>query len=65
MNKKGNRKMDEKKTAAARPSPHVDKADGENAVLATINAMPEPDRTMSERLHSIIKANAPVLSPKL
>ena len=41
------------------------KADGESAVLAKIAAMPAPDRTMGERLHAIIKASAPVLSPKL
>ena len=42
-----------------------DKADGENDVLAKIQPeMPEPDRAMAERLHAIIKANAPALSPK-
>ena len=41
-----------------------DKADGENNVLARIAEMPEPDRAMAERLHAIIKANAPALSPK-
>jgi uncharacterized protein YdhG (YjbR/CyaY superfamily) len=41
-----------------------DKADGENAVLAAIAAMKEPDRAMAERLHAIIKASAPALSPK-
>jgi uncharacterized protein YdhG (YjbR/CyaY superfamily) len=40
-------------------------ADGESAVLAKIAGMPEPDRTMGKRLHSIIKASAPALSPKL
>jgi len=40
------------------------KADGENAVLAKIAEMPEPDRAMAERLHAIITASAPVLSPK-
>ncbi len=45
-----------------RPDPH---ADGESAVLATIAAMPEPYRAMGERLHAIIKANAPALVPKL
>ena len=40
-------------------------ADAESAVLAKIAEMPEPDRTMGERLHAIIKASAPVLSPKL
>jgi uncharacterized protein YdhG (YjbR/CyaY superfamily) len=39
-------------------------ADGETAVLAKIAALPQPDRAMAERLHAIIKANAPVLSPK-
>jgi uncharacterized protein YdhG (YjbR/CyaY superfamily) len=40
------------------------KADGESAVLAKIAAMPEPDRSMARRLHTIIMASAPVLSPK-
>src|SRR4051794_33701679 len=40
-------------------------AEGESAVLAKIAEMQEPDRAMAERLHAIIKANAPVLSPKL
>jgi len=43
----------------------TDKADGESAVLANIVAMPEPYRAMGERLHAIIKASAPALSPKL
>src|SRR5438034_7733804 len=47
--------------AAAR----ADKADGESAVLAKIAEMPEPDRAMGERLHAIIKASAPALSPRL
>jgi uncharacterized protein YdhG (YjbR/CyaY superfamily) len=46
-------------------SPRTDEADGESAVLATIAAMPEPYRAMGERLHAIIKASAPALSPKL
>ena len=41
-----------------------DKAEGESAVLAAIAAMPEPDRAMGKRLHAIIKASAPALSPK-
>ena len=41
------------------------KTDGESAVLAKIAEMPEPDRAISERLHAIIKASAPALSPKL
>jgi hypothetical protein len=43
----------------------ADKADGESAVLAAIEAMPESDRAVGERLHAIIKASAPALSPKL
>jgi uncharacterized protein YdhG (YjbR/CyaY superfamily) len=45
--------------------PRAGKADEESAVLAKIAAMPAPDRTMGERLHAIIKASAPGLSPKL
>ena len=41
-----------------------DRAAGERAVLEKIAEMPEPDRTMAERLHAIIKASAPALSPK-
>ncbi len=41
-----------------------DKAEGESAVLAAIAAMKEPDRSMAKRLHAIIKASAPTLSPK-
>ncbi|MGI9181432.1 MAG: iron chaperone [Longimicrobiaceae bacterium] len=41
-----------------------DKTDGERAVLAKIAEMPEPDRTMAERLHAIIKGSAPALSPR-
>jgi uncharacterized protein YdhG (YjbR/CyaY superfamily) len=41
-----------------------DKAEGESAVLAAIAAMREADRAMAERLHAIIKASAPALSPK-
>ncbi len=41
------------------------KADAEAAVLAKIAEMPEPDRSMAERVHAIIKESAPVLSPKL
>ena len=47
--------------AAAR----TDKTDEESAVLAKIAEMAEPDRAMGERLHAIIKAVAPALSPRL
>jgi uncharacterized protein YdhG (YjbR/CyaY superfamily) len=41
------------------------KAEDESAVLEKIAGMPEPDRTMGQRLHALIKASAPELSPKL
>src|SRR5579885_163223 len=53
----------ELKAAVAR-GPRAGKADGESAVLAKIAEMPEPDRAMAERLHAIIKASAPALSPR-
>src|SRR5690606_42035855 len=40
------------------------KMEGESAVLAAIAAMPEPDRTIGERLHAIITASAPSLVPR-
>src|SRR5947209_7771017 len=71
MNKKFEGFSDEEKAAmkersqelkaAARRGPG---ADGESDVLAKIAEMPEPDRTMAERLHAIIKATAPGLSPR-
>jgi uncharacterized protein YdhG (YjbR/CyaY superfamily) len=51
--------------AAARPGQRAGKAGEESAVLAKIATMPAPDRTMGERLHAIIKASAPALSPRL
>jgi hypothetical protein len=50
--------------ATARRGPRAGKADGESDVLAKIAEMPEPDRAMAERLHAIIKATAPALSPR-
>jgi uncharacterized protein YdhG (YjbR/CyaY superfamily) len=41
-----------------------DKAEGEGAVLAAIAEMSEPDRSMAEQLHALIKASVPSLSPK-
>lgn len=40
------------------------KAEGETDLLAKIAELPEPERTMAERLHAIIKASAPTLTPK-
>ncbi|MET8050124.1 DUF1801 domain-containing protein [Streptosporangium sp. NPDC005286] len=54
----------ELKTAARRGS-RAAKADGERDVLAKIAGMAEADRFIAERLHAIIKADAPALSPKL
>ena len=50
--------------AEARRGPRAKKADGESDVLAKIAKMSEPDRAMAERLHGIIKASAPALSPR-
>jgi uncharacterized protein YdhG (YjbR/CyaY superfamily) len=43
----------------------ADTADGDSSVLDKIAAMREPDRAMAKRLHAIIKASAPALSPRL
>ena len=51
--------------AEAHRGPRADKADGESDVLAKIAEMPEPDRALGERLHAIIRASAPALSPRL
>jgi hypothetical protein len=50
--------------ADARPGPRAGKGDGESDVLAKIAEMPETDRAMAERLHALIKASAPDLSPR-
>jgi hypothetical protein len=50
---------------AARPGSRTDEADAESAVLAKIAEMAKPDRAMGERLHALIKASAPALSPRL
>ena len=50
--------------AEAQRGGRADRADGESAVLAKLAALPQPDRAMGERLHAIIKANAPALSPR-
>jgi uncharacterized protein YdhG (YjbR/CyaY superfamily) len=54
----------ELKTTSRRGS-RAGKADAESDVLAKIAEMPESDRRMAERLHAIIKANAPSLAPRL
>ena len=50
--------------AEARRGPRAKEAEGERDVLAKIAEMPKPDRAMAERLHAIVKASAPALSPK-
>ena len=54
-------RVQEVKAAARR----ADEADLESAVLAKIAELPGPDRAIGERLHAIIKASAPALSPRL
>jgi uncharacterized protein YdhG (YjbR/CyaY superfamily) len=59
-------RVQELKAEAGRGSrANKSKTDGESGVLAKIAEMPEPDRALGERLHAIIKANAPALSPRL
>ena len=50
--------------AAARRGPLAHEADRESHVLAKIADMPEPERAMAERLHAIVRASAPALSPR-
>jgi uncharacterized protein YdhG (YjbR/CyaY superfamily) len=50
--------------AATRRGPRANEADGENDLLAKIAEMPPKDRAMAERLHAVVKASAPGLSPK-
>jgi hypothetical protein len=54
----------EEAKAGKRRGSGADKADGERAVLAKIAEMQGPDRAMAERLHALMKASAPDLSPK-
>ena len=56
---------DEERLAMRERVHELKAADGENAVLAQIGKMPEPERAMGKRLHAIIKASAPALSPRL
>ena len=52
------------KERAREAKPRAGKADGESDVLAKIAEMQESDRAMAERLHALIKASAPELSPR-
>jgi uncharacterized protein YdhG (YjbR/CyaY superfamily) len=53
-----------KETLNERRRARSSKADGESDVLAKIAEMPKPDRVMAERIHAIVKAKAPSLTPK-
>ena len=58
--------MSEKSHSAEKPTRRAKpKVDGETAVLENIAAMPEADRVLGEKIHAIVKANAPGLAPKL
>jgi uncharacterized protein YdhG (YjbR/CyaY superfamily) len=66
--KKSQRFTDEERAAmkerAQELKAEAGKADGESGVLAKIAEMPEPDRAMAKRLHAIITASAPALTPR-
>ena len=72
VNKKSKGFTDEEKAAMRNRAQELkaearadkDKATGESAVLAAIAAMKEPDHAVAQRLHEIITASAPALSPK-
>ncbi len=55
---------DRAKELKAEARANKNRAEGESDVLAAIAEMPEPDRAMAERIHEIVKANAPDLWPK-
>ena len=72
MNKKSKGFTDEERAAMKERAQELkteagankDEAEGESDVLAKIAEMPEPDRSMATRLHSIVKASAPILSSR-
>ena len=64
INKKDGFTAEEKAAMRARARELKDKTDGESAVRASIAAMSPHDRAMAKRLHELIKAAAPDLSPK-
>lgn len=65
--KKGQTFTDEERAAMKERAKEqkAGKANGESAVLAKIAEMPEPDRRLGMKIHEIVKASAPSLSPKL
>jgi uncharacterized protein YdhG (YjbR/CyaY superfamily) len=58
------RERAQEQKAAKRRGSRAGKADGERDVLDKIAEMAEPDRAMAERLHALVKASAPGLSPR-
>ena len=48
----------------SRRDPEAAREEGQREVLAKISEMPEPDRTMAERLHAVVTASAPELTPR-
>jgi uncharacterized protein YdhG (YjbR/CyaY superfamily) len=63
-NKKSKGFTAEERAAMKERAQELKEAAGEDDVLAKIAAMQEPDRAMAKRLHAIVKASAPALSPK-
>ena len=63
-NEKSKRFTAEERAAMKERAKELKAEASESDVLAKIAEMPEPDRSMAKRLHAIIKANAPALSPK-
>lgn len=51
--------------AAAKRGASSGETEGDGAVLAKIDQMPEPDRALGRRIHAIVRAAAPSLTPKL
>ena len=67
MAKKAKGFTDEERAAMrerARELKSAGKADGESEVVAKIAELPEPDRSLAERLHALIRATAPDLAPR-
>ena len=58
------REYAQERKKAARRGAKPDKAEGERDLHAAIARMTDPDRSLAQRLHAIIKATAPNLSPK-
>ena len=50
--------------AASKRSPEEERAAGAEEVLAKIAEMPEPDRSMAQRIHELVTASAPTLVPR-